>query len=133
MQIIRADFCGLISAIMPSGRYYRDSMEPVFVFRPYRMEVNSKVADTREVRTSTNHKSKRGSRVNYQLEPVTDLHRNDNEQANPLMTVREAAQLLRVHERTVTRMCVDGQLRAIRVRGVWRINRAALLEFAGVA
>lgn len=85
------------------------------------------------MRTPINHESKRGSRVNYQPEPVTDLHRNDNEQANPLMTVREAAQLLRVHERTVTRMCVDGQLRAIRVRGVWRINRAALLEFAGVA
>lgn len=71
--------------------------------------------------------------MNDTLQPVTDLHRNDSTQESPLMTIHEAAQLLRVHERTVTRMCVDGQLKAIRVRGVWRINRAALLEFAGIA
>ena len=71
--------------------------------------------------------------MSYSHQSVTDLHQSDGETENPLVTVREAAQLLRVHERTVTRMCAEEQLKAVRVRGVWRINRAALLEFAGVA
>ena len=47
-----------------------------------------------------------------------------------LVTPKEAAKLLGVCPRTVTRMCERGELKAIRVRSLWRINRAALVEYA---
>lgn len=50
----------------------------------------------------------------------------------PLIDVKEAARILGVAPRTVTRMCADGAIKAVKVRSLWRINRAALLAFAGV-
>lgn len=47
-----------------------------------------------------------------------------------MVTPKEAAKLLGVCPRTVTRMCERGELKAIRVRSLWRINRAALVEYA---
>lgn len=49
-----------------------------------------------------------------------------------LLNTRQAAAVLSVTTRTVTRMCELGKLKAVRVMSVWRINRDALLEFAGL-
>lgn len=50
----------------------------------------------------------------------------------PLLDSKQAAAILDVHPRTITRMCEHGELKAVRVRSVWRINRNSLLEFAGL-
>ena len=52
----------------------------------------------------------------------------------PLLTVREAARdVLHVSERTVTRLCVSGEIKAVKLGGQWRINRDALLDYVGLA
>ena len=43
-----------------------------------------------------------------------------------------AAGILGVSERTVTRMCEQGKLKAVKVMSLWRINRDRLLDFAGL-
>ena len=40
---------------------------------------------------------------------------------------------MRVCKRTVTRLCDDGELKAVKVRNQWRINREALLAYCGLA
>lgn len=64
---------------------------------------------------------------------------NNSEQTNAtggapaLVTPDEAAELMRVGKRTVTRLCNDGALKAVKVRNQWRINREALLAYCGLA
>lgn len=50
-----------------------------------------------------------------------------------LLDSKQAAGILNVNERTVTRMCAEGKLKAVKVMSLWRINRDALLDFAGLA
>lgn len=50
-----------------------------------------------------------------------------------LFTVEQAAQRLNLHPKTVLRYIRDGQLPATRVGKSWRIARARLDAFAGVA
>lgn len=51
----------------------------------------------------------------------------------PLMlTVNQAAPILNVCPRTIVRMCNNGQLKAVKTASAWRINRDALLEYAGL-
>lgn len=45
----------------------------------------------------------------------------------------EAARIAGVSARTITRMCDAGQLRAVKLRGTWRINRAAFMAQLGIA
>ena len=49
-----------------------------------------------------------------------------------LLDTRQAASLLNVSERTVTRLCSRGKIRARRVGRLWRINRDALLSAVGL-
>ena len=49
-----------------------------------------------------------------------------------LLNTRQAADVLNVTTRTITRMCELGKIKAVRVMSMWRINRDALLEFAGL-
>lgn len=67
---------------------------------------------------------------------MTETTINRTEQAHdapPLfLDANEAAEILRVHPRTVARMCERGELKAVKVRSLWRINREALFEFAGL-
>lgn len=49
-----------------------------------------------------------------------------------LMTVKQAASMLNVSRRTVTRLCESGQLKSIRVGGQWRINTRAIRRAAGL-
>lgn len=50
----------------------------------------------------------------------------------PLLTTAEAAAILRVVPRMITKMCNAGDLKAVRVGNRWRINRDALLTKAGL-
>lgn len=50
-----------------------------------------------------------------------------------MLSTEQAAQVLNVGTRTVGRMCAQGTLKAVKVMSLWRINRDALLEFAGIA
>lgn len=54
------------------------------------------------------------------------------EGAQAVVSPKAAAAFLDCHERTVTRMCEQGKLKAVKVMSMWRINRRALLEFAGL-
>lgn len=49
-----------------------------------------------------------------------------------LMKPTEAARLADVSTRTITRMCDAGQLPAVKLRGSWRINRAAFMRTIGM-
>ena len=49
-----------------------------------------------------------------------------------LLDTNQTAAVLNVTPRTVTRMCEQGKLKAVRVMSLWRINRDALLDFAGL-
>lgn len=49
-----------------------------------------------------------------------------------LLDVKQAAQILNVAPRTVSKMCEQGKLKAVKVQSLWRINRNALYEFAGL-
>ena len=50
-----------------------------------------------------------------------------------LLDSRQAAKVLNVNPRTVTRLCERGKLKAVRVASRWRINRDALLADVGLA
>ena len=52
---------------------------------------------------------------------------------SPLMTTKEAAALVGVTTRTITRMCVDGTLPSVKFGESWRINRAKFLTLLGLA
>lgn len=49
-----------------------------------------------------------------------------------LLDTAQTAEILHVNPRTVARMCEQGKLKAVKVMSLWRINRDALLEFAGL-
>ncbi|QGY41990.1 helix-turn-helix domain-containing protein [Pseudodesulfovibrio cashew] len=46
-----------------------------------------------------------------------------------LYTVREVAELLRVHQRTAYRLITGGSIKAIKIGSQWRVPESALLEF----
>lgn len=49
-----------------------------------------------------------------------------------LMTAAQAAEVMRVSPRQVARMCARGELKAVRVGKLWRVNRDALAERLGL-
>lgn len=58
----------------------------------------------------------------------------DEAKAMPiLLNVKQAAQILGCSPRTVTRMCEGGKLKHCRAGNMYRINRNALLEYAGLS
>lgn len=60
-------------------------------------------------------------------------HQTVNIESLPdLLDTNQAAAILNVTPRTVTRMCEQGKLKAVRVMSLWRINRDRLLDFAGL-
>ena len=59
-----------------------------------------------------------------------DVHALDAGGSLPrLMTLREVADILRIHPRTAYRLVKDGNLDAIRVGTQWRITEDALHEY----
>lgn len=49
----------------------------------------------------------------------------------PFLTLQEAAALLRISERTTTKLLREGTLEGVRVGPFWRIRPAALERFGG--
>lgn len=49
-----------------------------------------------------------------------------------LLNTSQAAEVLQVTPRMVSAMCTSGKLKAVRVGRLWRVNRDALLDFAGL-
>lgn len=49
-----------------------------------------------------------------------------------LLDSKQAARLLNVSERTVTRLCKGGKINAVQVGGQWRMNRDELLKRFGI-
>ncbi len=46
-----------------------------------------------------------------------------------LLTIEEVARILRISVQTVRRMIDEGELRAIKIRGQWRIKREDLQNY----
>lgn len=58
---------------------------------------------------------------------------NDSGQPLPaLLSILQAAELAGVSGRTITRLCDNGTIKAVKVGNLWRINRDALLVFLGL-
>ena len=49
-----------------------------------------------------------------------------------LLNTSQAAEVLQVTPRMISAMCSSGKLKAVRVGRLWRVNRDALLDFAGL-
>lgn len=49
-----------------------------------------------------------------------------------MLDVKQAAQILNCSPRTVSRMCAKGDLKAVKTLSMWRVNRDALLRYAGI-
>src|SRR5690606_39251872 len=67
--------------------------------------------------------------------PYKRIKENDKDRlavSNPLLTVQQAAQQLRLHPKTVLRYIKDGKLRATRIGKGYRIARADLDALAGL-
>ena len=60
----------------------------------------------------------------------TESHAQDGGAGLPrLLTIREVADILRIHARTAYRLVKDGQLAAIRVGTQWRVTEDALHDY----
>ncbi len=46
-----------------------------------------------------------------------------------LLTVREVAEMLRVHQRTAYRLITGGSIKAIKIGSQWRVPEQALMDF----
>lgn len=46
-----------------------------------------------------------------------------------LLTVREVAEVLRVHQRTAYRLITGGSIKAIKIGSQWRVPESALMDF----
>jgi excisionase family DNA binding protein len=49
------------------------------------------------------------------------------------MTAAEAAKVASVTTRTITRLCIDGSLPAVKIGNQWRINRKKFMQLIGLA
>ncbi|MBG0790586.1 MAG: helix-turn-helix domain-containing protein [Desulfovibrionaceae bacterium] len=46
-----------------------------------------------------------------------------------LLTVREVAEFLRVHQRTAYRLITGGSIKAIKIGSQWRVPESALMDY----
>lgn len=59
-------------------------------------------------------------------------HQSFKDTHPPMLSVKQAEDVLNVSGRTITRMCEQGKIKAVKVNSLWRINRDALLAYAGL-
>jgi excisionase family DNA binding protein len=57
------------------------------------------------------------------------MDNTDTPKPPTLLTVREVADLLRVHQRTAYRLITGGSIKAIKIGSQWRVTESALMEF----
>ncbi|MBC17514.1 MAG: DNA-binding protein [Desulfovibrio sp.] len=53
----------------------------------------------------------------------------DTSKPPTLLTVREVAEVLRVHQRTAYRLITGGSIKAIKIGSQWRVPESALMDF----
>lgn len=57
-----------------------------------------------------------------------------NREALPeLLDAKQAAQIAGVTPRSISKLCTQGTIKAVKVLSVWRINRDAFYEYLGLA
>ena len=61
-----------------------------------------------------------------------DTQQNNRSNLPPLIGVKATASFLGVSERLVRSLCATGNIKAVKVGAVWRINRDALLAQCGL-
>lgn len=68
------------------------------------------------------------------LDMCTTLVQADvsKERLPQMLDAAQAAGVLNVSARTIARMCASGKLKAVKVNSMWRVNRDALLTYAGL-
>jgi len=57
------------------------------------------------------------------------MDKRDTSRPPTLLTVREVADWLRVHQRTAYRLITGGTIKAIKIGSQWRVPESALMEF----
>ncbi|WP_243544647.1 helix-turn-helix domain-containing protein [Pseudodesulfovibrio tunisiensis] len=57
------------------------------------------------------------------------MDKHDTSRTPKLLTVREVADLLRVHPRTAYRLVSEGSIGAIKIGTQWRVPESALMEY----
>tara|TARA_Y100001954_G_scaffold236119_1_gene295720 strand:+ start:9037 stop:9327 length:291 start_codon:yes stop_codon:yes gene_type:complete len=58
---------------------------------------------------------------------IMDMY--DTSKPPTLLTVREVAEVLRVHQRTAYRLITGGSIKAIKIGSQWRVPESALMDF----
>lgn len=58
-----------------------------------------------------------------------NMDNTDTPKRPTLLTVREVADYLRVHQRTAYRLITGGSIEAIKIGSQWRVRENALIEF----
>lgn len=58
-----------------------------------------------------------------------NMDNTDTSKPPTLLTLREVADYLKVHQRTVYRLITAGGIKAIKIGSQWRIPESALMEF----
>lgn len=71
-----------------------------------------------------------GASILAEIEPSKPTSLRDT--LPPLLSKRQAAEIAGVNESTIRRMCERGELTCCRFGNRWRINRDALLAYAGL-
>ena len=69
----------------------------------------------------------------FEERDMTRTEANAPQHLPELLSTKQAAQVLNVSTRMVTDLCKEGRIKSIRMGKLWRINRDALFEFAGIA
>jgi len=57
------------------------------------------------------------------------MDNKDTSRPPTLLTVREVADILRVHQRTAYRLITGGSIQAIKIGSQWRVPESALMDF----
>lgn len=57
------------------------------------------------------------------------MDKHDSQKPPTLLTVREVAEMLRVHQRTAYRLITSGSIKAIKIGSQWRVPERALMDF----
>lgn len=60
---------------------------------------------------------------------MTTIDMSDTRKPPTLFTLREVADMLRVHRRTVYRLITEGNIKAIKIGSQWRVTEGSLMHF----
>ena len=67
------------------------------------------------------------------MQPIKSNADNSKPMQALMLKPTEAARMAGVSVRTITRMCENREVKAVKLRGAWRLNRAAFVAMLGIA